>query len=155
LLIGQTPCHHQRITLVGSTVPSTGADPQAQAALLDQIRTGYGQWLAENAALSFGDGLPGCVIPQLDREQATRDWMGVSLNAVVACMSALMRTDFSAELARVTVPALVVHGDGDAVAPLESCGRRAAELLVPSVGHHLSPLARNPAVPAHLGRRGT
>jgi non-heme chloroperoxidase len=85
--------------------------------------------LVGSTALSFGDGLPGCVIPQLDREQATRDWMGVSLNAVVACMSALMRTDFSAELARVTVPALVVHGDRDAVAPLEPCGRRAAELI--------------------------
>jgi pimeloyl-ACP methyl ester carboxylesterase len=139
-----------RIALVGSTVPSTGADPQAQAALLDHIRTGYARWLAENAALSFGDGLPGCVIPQLDREQATRDWMGVSLNAVVECMSALMRTDFSAELATVTVPALVVHGDGDAVAPLESCGRRAAELIP---GSRLVVYANAPHM-IHLSHRG-
>jgi non-heme chloroperoxidase len=118
-----------QIVLVSSTVPKLDADPQAVAAALDRLRTGYGQWVAENAALSFGDGLPGCVIPQLDKEQAIRDWMGVSLPAAVACTAANMPADFTAELSKITVPVLVLHGDQDVFAPLETCGRRSADLI--------------------------
>lgn len=118
-----------QIVLVSSTVPKLDADPQAQAALRDQLRASYGQWVAENAALSFGDGLPGRAIPQLEKEQAIRDWMGVSLQAVVACMATNMSADFTAELSKITVPALVLHGDHDVFAPLETCGQRSAELI--------------------------
>jgi non-heme chloroperoxidase len=118
-----------QIVLVGSTVPKLNVDPAAGAALLDRFRTSYGQWVAENAALSFGDGLPGCVIPQLEKEQAIRDWMGVSLQAAAACTAVNMAADFTSELSKITVPALVVHGDHDAFAPLETCGQRSAELI--------------------------
>jgi non-heme chloroperoxidase len=118
-----------QIVLVSSTVPKLDADRQARAALLDRFRASYGQWVAENAGLSFGDGLPGCVIPQLEKERTIRDWMGVSLQAAVACTAANMSADFSAELVKITVPALVLHGDHDAFAPLETCGQRSAELV--------------------------
>lgn len=118
-----------QIALVSSTVPKLDADPQAVTAALDRLRAGYGQWVAENAALSFGDGLPGCVLPQLDKDQAIRDWMGVSLQAAVACTAANMPADFTTELSKITLPALVLHGDHDAFAPLETCGQRSAELI--------------------------
>jgi pimeloyl-ACP methyl ester carboxylesterase len=118
-----------RIVLVSSTVPKLNVDPEAGAALLDRFRASYGQWIAENAALSFGDGLPGCVIPQLEKEQAIRGWMGVSLQAAVACTAVNLPADFTAELSKITVPALVLHGDHDAFAPLETCGQRSAELI--------------------------
>ena len=118
-----------RIVLVSSTVPALDADPEAVAAALDRLRAGYGQWVAENAALSFGDRLPGCVIPQLEKEQVIRDWMGVSLQAAVACTAANMPADFTAELSKITVPTLVLHGDHDVFAPLETCGRRSADLI--------------------------
>ncbi len=118
-----------QLVLISSTVPRLDADPEASAALLDTLRANYGQWLGDNAALSFGDDRPGCAIPQLDKEQAIRDWMGVSLHAAVACMAANLAADFTAELSCVTVPALILHGDHDAFAPLEPCGRRAAELI--------------------------
>lgn len=118
-----------RIVLVSSTVPALDITPQARAAVLDRLGTGYGQWVAENAALSFGDALPGCVIPQLDKERTIRDWMGVSLQAAVACTAANTSADFAAELSKITMPALVLHGDHDVFAPLETCGRRAADLI--------------------------
>jgi non-heme chloroperoxidase len=118
-----------RIVLVSSTVPKLDTDPEAVAALLDWFRSDYGQWVAENAALSFGDGLPGRVIPQLEKDQTIRDWMGVSLGAAVACTAVNMGADFSAELRKVTLPALVLHGDHDVFAPLETCGRRSADLI--------------------------
>jgi non-heme chloroperoxidase len=118
-----------RLALISSTVPKLDVDPQAAAALLGTLRTGYGQWVEENAALSFGDERPGCEVPRLDQEQAIRDWMGVSLDAAVACMTANLAADFTAELSSVDVPALIVHGDHDAFAPLAACGRRSAELM--------------------------
>ncbi len=118
-----------QIVLVSSTVPKLDTDPQVAAALLDLFRASYGRWVAENAAPSFGDGLPGCVIPQLEKEHTIRGWMGVSLQAAVGCMAANMPADFTAELSRITVPALVLHGDHDAFAPLETCGQRSAELI--------------------------
>jgi non-heme chloroperoxidase len=121
--------HISQIVLLSSTVPRLAADPQAGAALLDRFRESYGQWVAENAALSFGDGLAGCEIPHLEKEQAIRDWMGVSLQAAVSCTAANMAADFTAELSKITVPALVLHGDHDAFAPLESCGQRSAQLI--------------------------
>lgn len=43
--------------------------------------------------------------------------------AALACMESFGTTDFRADLPRITVPALVVHGDGDAVVPFEGSGR--------------------------------
>lgn len=114
-----------RIALVGSTAPNLDVDPAVAAALLDRFRVGYGQWVAENAAASFGDGL----IPQVDKQQTIQDWMGVSLKAAVDCTAVNMAADFRTEMSTIRIPALVVHGDNDAFAPLEICGRRSAELI--------------------------
>lgn len=118
-----------RIALVGSTVPKLDVDPAAEAALLDRLRNGYGQWVAENAASSFGDGLPGREIPREEKRRTIQDWMSVSLQAAVECMAVNMAADFKGEISTIRVPALVVHGDNDAFAPLETCGSRSAELI--------------------------
>lgn len=118
-----------RIALVGSTVPALEVDPAVSSALLDRLRGDYGRWVAENAASSFGDGLPGCEIPEVEKQRAIRDWMGVSLKAAVDCTAVNVAADFRAELAEIRLPALVVHGDDDAFAPFETCGRRSADLI--------------------------
>lgn len=114
-----------RVALVGSTVPCLGVDPAEAAALLERLRTGYGQWVQENAAFSFGTE----PIPQVERDRTIQDWMAVSLKAAVECTAANLAADFRAEVAAIGLPALVVHGDSDAFAPLETCGRRTAELI--------------------------
>lgn len=47
--------------------------------------------------------------------------------AALACMEAFGTTDFRDDLRSVTVPTLVIHGDGDAVVPFEGSGRRTHE----------------------------
>jgi non-heme chloroperoxidase len=42
------------------------------------------------------------------------------------CISAFGRTDFRADLKKITVPTLVVHGDRDAIVPFEVSGKRTA-----------------------------
>ncbi|MFC4454754.1 alpha/beta hydrolase [Deinococcus sonorensis] len=44
--------------------------------------------------------------------------------ATQACVQAFGTTDFRADLARLTVPLLVVHGDSDRIVPLEVSGQR-------------------------------
>jgi non-heme chloroperoxidase len=118
-----------RVALVGSTVPKLDVDAETAAALLNQLRANYGQWVAENAAMSFGDELPDCEIPQPDKQRTIQDWMGVSLQAAVACTAATVSADFRPEISKIRIPALIVHGDYDAFAPLHTCGRRSADLI--------------------------
>lgn len=45
------------------------------------------------------------------------------------CIAAFCCTDFRDDLARATLPTLVVHGDADAIVPFEVSGKRTAELV--------------------------
>ena len=45
------------------------------------------------------------------------------------CITAFGKTDFRADVAKVTVPTLVIHGDSDAVVPFEVSGKRAAKAI--------------------------
>ena len=118
-----------RIALVGSTVPHLEVEDAAVTESLTRLRTDYAGWVAENADASFGLEPPGADIGSLDREQTVREWLSVSLQAAVTCTAANAAVDFRGELPAIRVPALVIHGDADAFAPLEWCGRRSAELL--------------------------
>jgi len=65
-----------------------------------------------------------------------------SPRATLAGVSAFGRTDFRADLAKFTVPTLVIHGDADQVVPFGISGRRSAasipgsELVVIEGGPH-------------------
>jgi non-heme chloroperoxidase len=48
------------------------------------------------------------------------------------CIAAYSRTDFRGDLARIRVPALVIHGDSDALVPFEVSGRRSHEAIAGS-----------------------
>ena len=45
------------------------------------------------------------------------------------CIAAFARTDFRGDVAKLTVPTLVIHGDSDAIVPFEVSGKRSAELI--------------------------
>lgn len=51
--------------------------------------------------------------------------------AAVACMDSFGLTDFRDDLRQVTVPTLVIHGDADAIVPIEGSGLRTHRI----VGH--------------------
>jgi non-heme chloroperoxidase len=52
-----------------------------------------------------------------------------SPKATVDCITAFARTDFRRDLAAVTLPTLVIHGDSDATVPFEASGQRAAAAI--------------------------
>ena len=52
--------------------------------------------------------------------------------AALACMEAFGTTDFREDLEKVTVPALVIHGDSDATVPFEGSGKRTHKAIAHS-----------------------
>jgi len=48
------------------------------------------------------------------------------------CISAFGRTDFRGDLEKFSIPTLVIHGDADAIVPLEVSGRRTHETIAGS-----------------------
>jgi non-heme chloroperoxidase len=106
-----------------------GVPAAAREQLLARLATDFGGWVDENAAAFYGDGLPGCELPQATKDWTVRDVMSVSLHAAIALTEMNATADFRPELPKITLPALVVHGDHDASAPLALCGQVTAELL--------------------------
>ena len=49
--------------------------------------------------------------------------------AALGCMAAFGTTDFRDDLLKVTVPALVIHGDSDGTVPFEGSGQRTHEAI--------------------------
>jgi non-heme chloroperoxidase len=121
-----------RIALIAPTTPfllKTADNPHGvDRAVFEQLRSGwrldYPRWLAENAR-PF-------VIPETSDAQI--QWvmammLQTSLQAVIECNVAVTETDFRAELERIDLPALVVHGTVDQSAPIDLTGRPTAKRL--------------------------
>lgn len=68
-------------------------------------------------------------------EEVVRDaWnTAVSASAIgtIACV-ATWHTDFRADLSKIDIPVLVMHGGADRILPIESCGPRTHELIADS-----------------------
>ena len=52
-----------------------------------------------------------------------------ALWAAIGCQRANAAADFRADLRTVTVPTLILQGDGDRLAPADLCGRAVAEAI--------------------------
>lgn len=96
--------------------------------VFEQLRAAWGKdfpkWLADNARPFF--------VPETSPELI--QWginlsLQCSLKAAVDCNRAATETDFRAELAKITMPTLIIHGTADKSAPLELTGRKTARLL--------------------------
>lgn len=57
-----------------------------------------------------------------------------SPKATIDCVDVWGRTDFRADLAKLTVPTLVIHGDSDGIVPFQVSGQRSHEMIK---GSHL------------------
>ena len=55
-----------------------------------------------------------------------------SPRATQQCLVAFGKTDFRADLKKIDVPLLVVHGDADAIVPVEISGQKAHEMVAGS-----------------------
>ena len=63
------------------------------------------------------------------RQDAIQAALKASPEGTLRCIGAFGRTDFRADVAAVTVPTLVIHGDSDGVVPFPVSGKRSAESI--------------------------
>ncbi len=126
-----------RLVLLAPTTPfvlktpdnQDGVDGELFAERRDEWRRDFGRWILENEAPYFGDGLPGCEVSSLLRDWTKDDMLSTTLQAAIEFQRSAVDTDFRAELATLSVPTLIIHGDADASAPLPLTGMRTAELI--------------------------
>jgi non-heme chloroperoxidase len=91
---------------------------------LAALENDFPGWIEANSAPYFG---PAGTRPLID--WTARDMTRASLQATVELARLQTHTDFRAELARIEVPVLIVHGTADASAPIDLTGRPAAKLI--------------------------
>jgi non-heme chloroperoxidase len=93
-------------------------------ALWEQWRRDYPKWVADATAPFF--------VPETS--PAMMRWTAnlvqqVPLPVALACSRAMVDEDFRAEMRRIEVPALLIHGDRDVSAPIELTGNPSAHLI--------------------------
>ena len=76
-------------------------------------------------------------VTEQQRQEALRLCKQADKKAALACMEAFGTTDFRDDLPKVTVPALILHGDGDGTVPFEGSGARTHAALPHSDLHVL------------------
>jgi non-heme chloroperoxidase len=100
-----------------------GAPMEAFEALWAGWRRDYPKWVDDNVAPFF--------IPETS--PAMMRWgvnlLQSSLPIVLACNQAMIREDFRAEMRRIDIPTLIVHGDRDRSMPVEITGKPSAGLI--------------------------
>ncbi|MEH0109409.1 alpha/beta hydrolase [Tersicoccus sp. MR15.9] len=74
-------------------------------------------------------------VSEEERQKAVALALQADKKAALACMTAFGTTDFRDDLSAVTVPTLVIHGDGDATVPFEGSGARTHAAIAGSELH--------------------
>jgi pimeloyl-ACP methyl ester carboxylesterase len=74
-------------------------------------------------------------VTQPQRQEAIALCRQSDQTAALACMEAFGTTDFRDDLPRVSVPALIIHGDGDGIVPFEGSGQRTHAAIAGSELH--------------------
>lgn len=77
-------------------------------------------------------------VSEEDRQKAIALCHQSDQAAALGCMEAFGTTDFRDDLKAITVPTLVLHGDADAIVPLEGSGRRTHKAIAGSELHILA-----------------
>lgn len=100
--------------------PLTAEKAQEKKSALQQDRSGYFEQFASNFYSAHGV----LQVTELQRTETIALCHQSSRHAALDCMDSFATTDFRADLAMLTLPTLVIHGDADAVVPFEGSGER-------------------------------
>jgi non-heme chloroperoxidase len=129
-----------RIVLVGAITPfrlKTADNPegldmstaeQQRAALVKDLP----RELARRGPNFLGVGLPNVSVSPEMMEWMVNQCLQTSLKSLIDLHHAVIETDLRAEVRKVTVPTLIIHGDADRSAPIDSTGRKTAHLIAGS-----------------------
>ena len=120
-----------QVVMVGTMTPkllrsddhTAGAPREVFEALWAQWRQDYPKWISDSLAPFF--------VPETSAAlmQYVAAQMQCSVPVVLACSRSMIEEDFRAEMRRIEVPTLFIHGDRDRSAPLEMTAELSAKLI--------------------------
>ncbi|RQZ18836.1 alpha/beta hydrolase [Burkholderia sp. Bp9031] len=127
-----------RAVLIGAVTPLIAQRDDYQEGIavevFDGIRTAI---LADRATflenfwpLFTGSNRAGSTVSRAALEATTYMALQAGLNATLDCVHAFSETDFRADLDKLDVPTLIVHGDDDQTAPIELTARATANRVL-------------------------
>ena len=77
----------------------------------------------------YGANRPGAKVSQGLRDSFWRQGMQAGLKGVLDCIKAFSETDFTEDLKRFDVPALIIHGDDDQIVPIGASATLSVRLI--------------------------
>ena len=126
-----------RVALISAVTPyllkgpgnEDGVDKGVFDQIVDGLQTDRPGFLAPFGKAFFGAGLLNFSVSSEILQWAQQMALLASPKATVDCVRAFSETDFRGDLAKLSVPTLIVHGDADQTVPLAASGERTGKLL--------------------------
>lgn len=130
-----------KVVLMGSVTPlmlKTNANPGGlPIEAFDKIRAGVAadrsQFFKDLTTPFYGANRPGAKISQGTRDAFWFQGMQGGLKNELDCIKAFSETDFTADLRKIDVPTLILHGDNDQIVPIDASARLSVKLIKHSV----------------------
>ena len=122
------------ISAVPPLMLKTPANPLgAPIEVFDGLRTALAanrpQFYRDITLPFYGYNRPGAVISEGIREHWWLQGMLGGMKAHYNCIKAFSETDFTADLKKIDIPVLVLHGEDDQIVPIDAAGRSSAKIL--------------------------
>jgi non-heme chloroperoxidase len=126
-----------KAVLIGAVPPlmvKTEANPGGlPIAVFDEIRAGVladrSQFFKNLTEQFYGANRPGSRVSQGLRDFFWLQGMQAGLKGVFDCIKAFSETDFTADLKKISVPTLILHGDDDQIVPIDDSALLSAKLV--------------------------
>lgn len=126
-----------RAVLVSAVPPimlQTEANPEGlPLKVFDGIRAGVAgnrsDFYKEFAVAFYGANRAGSTVSQGTLDQFWLWSMQVGLKNAYECVKAFSETDFTADLKKMSVPTLILHGEDDQIVPVHDAARKAEKLI--------------------------
>ncbi len=112
--------------------PDGGLDDATIAAFEVGVKGDRLAFLEDFTKSFFAAGDKTDLISEPQRQYARDIAAFASPKGTLDCIAAFGRTDFRADLEKITVPTLVLHGDSDGIVPFEVSGERSAQAIADS-----------------------
>lgn len=127
-----------KAVLIGAIPPMLGKSPSnpngVPPEVIDGIRAGVAGnradfYRAFSTGPFYGYNRPGAKVSTAVSDNWFRQAMVGDIKAQYDCISAFTDTDFTADLKSISQPVLIMHGEDDQIAPIDTTSRLAVKLL--------------------------
>ena len=106
-----------------------GLSREAFDAIRDGVRNDRSQFFKELTTPFYGANRPGATVSQGIRDRFWLQGMMAGIKPALDCIKAFSETDFTEDLRKIDVPALVMHGDDDQIVPIGASALLSSKLL--------------------------